>query len=267
MLIDAHTHIRIGENPENAAGLVGSLRASGIDKAFVLADHQLDDCTTEQVLREIKPFFGTLYAVATISSFHPQPSLFQFEEWLWTRQIYGLKFYPGYEHYYPDAGLFLPYLELLQKYNRPAMFHSGDPIKSDGASRAKLKYAHPIHIDDVATDMPELKIIICHMGYSWVIDAAEVCYKNPNVWVDVSGFVYGKFTPKDYFNFQHFLGEFRRVMSDPSRLIFGTDWPVVDDHDSYLYTMRALIPAEERELFFCHNAARVFGVEEEFGLK
>jgi len=266
MIIDAHTHIRKGRGQYSVKALVASMKKNGIDKAVVIADSHEDDCTNEQVFRAIAPYKGTLYAVATLSPFYPLPSLRRFERWLRERKIYGLKFFPGYEHFYPGSQSFMkifrPYLKLLQKYKRPAMFHSGDLLKNDpDAVKAKLKYARPIYIDDVAAEMPKLKIVLCHMGWPFVTEAAAVCYKNDNVVTDLSGFVYGKFTPKDHEDFQHYLGEFRRVMPDPKRLLFGTDWPVATDHESYLYSIRGLIPADEHELVFHQNAERVFGLE------
>ena len=273
MLIDAHTHIRKGsKGPHCVKALVASMKKNGIDKAIVIADSHEDDCTNAQVLRAVAPYRGKLFPVVTMSPFYDRPDVELFEEWLCEKIIYGLKFYPGYEHFYPGDELFMetfrPYLRLLQKYKRPAMFHSGDLLKNDPDSpSSKLKYARPIYIDDVAAEMPKLKIVLCHMGWPFVTEAAAVCYKNDNVVTDLSGFVYGKFTPKDREDFQHYLGEFRRVCDDPKRLLFGTDWPVADDHESYLYSIRGLIPKKEHELVFCRNAVRVFGLEEEFGLK
>lgn len=263
MIIDAHTHVRTDELEHNVKALVASLEKNGIQKAMVLADDPTF-CTTEYVIKATAPYKGALYAIGMLSVVGRRPSLRQFEKWLRTDQVYGAKFYPGYEHFYPGSRrfmtLFRPYLKLLQRYNRPAMFHSGDLLRDETTTGARLKYAHPLWIDDLAVEMPYLKIVICHMGYPWVIDAAEVCYKNPNVWTDLSGFVYGKTTPDDYFKFQKFLGRFREVCPDPKKLIFGTDWPVADHHESYLYTLKALIPAHEHELVFHGNAELVFGI-------
>jgi len=65
------------------------------------------------------------------------------------------------------------------------MIHSGDTL----SSRGKVRFSHPINIDDVATDNTELKIVICHMGTPWLLNCQEVVYKNKNVYTDVSGLV------------------------------------------------------------------------------
>jgi len=41
------------------------------------------------------------------------------------------------------------------EYDVPVMFHSGDTYSPTG----RIKYSHPIHIDDLAVDFPELKIV------------------------------------------------------------------------------------------------------------
>src|SRR5947199_334801 len=45
--------------------------------------------------------------------------------------------------------------------------------------------------DEVAVDHPDTRFVLCHVGNPWVADAAEVIYKNMNVWADLSGLVVG----------------------------------------------------------------------------
>ena len=42
----------------------------------------------------------------------------------------------------------------------------------------------PLLVDDVAVDNPDVKFVMAHFGNPWLIDAAEVIYKNDNVWAD-----------------------------------------------------------------------------------
>ena len=36
-------------------------------------------------------------------------------------------------------------------------------------------------------DYPNVKFVMAHVGNPWMMDAAEVVYKNVNVWADLSG--------------------------------------------------------------------------------
>ena len=73
------------------------------------------------------------------------------------------------------------------KYHLPVIFHTGD----NWSTTAKVKYAHPLRMDEVAVDHPEVRFVLAHFGNPWLIDAAEVVFKNPNVWADLSGLFVG----------------------------------------------------------------------------
>ena len=254
MIIDAHTHL--GLKGTSAEILLASMRKAKIDKSVVFAGG-VNGYFTEQLLKDTTPYKGQLYPVGSVSPLSPQRSSIEtVESWLATGQIYGLKFYPGYEYFYPADASLRPYLELLVKYNRPAIFHSGDTYS--GVPGAKLKYAQPIHIDDLAVELPDLKIIIAHFGYPWETDAAEVCYKNKNVYVDCSGFVYGEFTAKQKKHFREVIKKFELISNARDRIIFGTDWPI-GDQMSYVHAVQSIMGKNFAE-FYSKNASVLFGL-------
>jgi uncharacterized protein len=232
MIIDTHVHI--GRNDLLTASvddLLKSMDKAGIDKAFVFAA-EMFDAPNEWMLEQIKPHTDRLYGVAQM----PRPeypdgySLRPLIDWHGEGKIVAVKAYTGYQHLYPTEyyGLY----ELGQA-ECPIIFHSGDCYCK--IKHAKLKYAHPLHIDEVAVDFPNLNIIIAHMGYPWVKDAAEVCYKNPKCFADISGFVYGEFDAATKPKFIKAIEEFIEI-ADQSKLLFGSDWPI-SDQSSYVEMM------------------------------
>jgi predicted TIM-barrel fold metal-dependent hydrolase len=46
-------------------------------------------------------------------------------------------------------------------------------------------------MDEVAVDHGDVRFVLAHLGNPWLIDAAEVIFKNPNVWADLSGLLVG----------------------------------------------------------------------------
>ena len=54
-----------------------------------------------------------------------------------------------------QAGMLPPYGRLAAKYDIPVIFHTGDTYSQS----AKVKYAHPLFIDDVAVDFPETPLL------------------------------------------------------------------------------------------------------------
>ena len=257
MIIDSHTHIGSGGLIKiSAPQLVKSMEKAGVDKAFVFAG-KINNSPTEKLLIETKKYKGKLYPVGSVSPLSAnRAKLAQVERWLKNKEIFGLKFYPGYEFFYPDDAVLRPYLELLVKYNRPAIFHSGDTYNKAGG--AKLKYAHPLHIDDLAVRLPELKIVIAHFGYPWTIDAAEVVYKNKNVYADCSGFVYGKFKKEDSECFKKMFRDFLERSGSATKILFGTDWPI-SDQSSYVFLVKKISGRDRYDIMY-KNAMRIYGI-------
>jgi hypothetical protein len=50
-----------------------------------------------------------------------------------------------------------------------------------------LYYSHPSHIDKIACDFPELRIVANHGGWPWVLDMMAVAWKHPNVYIELGG--------------------------------------------------------------------------------
>ncbi|MEK7545866.1 MAG: amidohydrolase family protein [Patescibacteria group bacterium] len=259
MIIDAHTHIHLdpGVNGQEIKDLLAAMDDAGIDKAAVFAA-PINGLTTERVLAETEPYRDRLFVVGSVSplmyAFRRTPDTV--EEWLASGRVRALKFYTGYEHFYPADERLRPYLELLVKHGRPAIFHMGDLY--DKIRGARLKYSHPLHVDDLAADMPDLKIIIAHVGYPWVIDAAEVCYKNKNVYADCSGFVYGAFDLRSQERFRKVWREFDEITESSGKMLFGSDWPI-SDMRGYVELI-AQLAGSQREPVFSGNAENLFGL-------
>jgi len=257
-IIDAHTHVSLdGRNDKSVANLLAAMDEAYIDTAMVFAA-TIAKFPTIALLGDIANHRDRLHAIAAVSATmgDHRPELDIMDRWLADGSVRGIKFYTGYEHFYPSDERIRPYLELLVKHKRPAIFHSGDCYcKHPGA---KLKYAHPLAVDDLAADMPDLSIIIAHMGSPWVLDCAQVVYKNKSVYADCSGFVYGDFGPRRKALFARLWQEFSDITEGSDKILFGTDWPI-SNMPSYVATIEELA-GDHADAIFHDNAARLFGL-------
>lgn len=171
---------------------------------------------------------------------------------------YGcIKVYLGYVHRYAYDPKYEPVYKLAEKYDVAVVFHTGDT----NSSRAKLKYADPLTIDEVAVDHPKVRFVIAHCGNPWIESAAEVAYKNPNVYLECSAMLIGDLaqTPKekiDAFVVRPISWIFGYV-EDPKKLMFGTDWPLAPIKP-YVEAYKRAIPPEHWKAVFHDNAVRVF---------
>jgi len=265
VVIDCHIHLNDYTDAPvpmetRLDALEVAMRENGVDEAFVLTSYVANSARprVEEVARALRARRG-LHVVEGISLGGGAPfDLAATEERLRRGDVIGLKLYPGYEHYYPTDRLCVPVYDLAARYRVPVMFHSGDTY----TKRGKLKYAHPLHIDDVAVDHPDLRIVICHLGNPWLRDTAELMYKNDNVRADISGLVLGEVEAK----FEAWLIEQVRELilyaGNPEDVLFGTDWPLVE-MAPYLRFVRSLdLPPEQQQMILHDNAAYWFRLDE-----
>jgi predicted TIM-barrel fold metal-dependent hydrolase len=221
---------------------------------------------------------GTQAVAALVPGLHPiglaDPERFdadhlaRVEERLKRGDVVALKAYLGYLQHRPSDPGYRSYYRLAAKYDIPVIFHTGDTYSQS----AKVKYAHPLFIDDVAVDFPDTKFVIAHMGNPWLMDAAEVLYKNNwsrkdarrNVWADLSALVVGR--AEDFENY-HKEGVLKDVIEDvrkalrfaecPDRFLFGSDWPLAP-LTVYRDFVRELVPEEHHQAVFRDNAKALF---------
>ncbi|MEO6973996.1 MAG: amidohydrolase family protein, partial [Rhodoferax sp.] len=77
--------------------------------------------------------------------------------------VRGFKFHPTVQGFYANDRMAYPLYEVIAEYGLPAIFHSGHSgIGSGmpGGGGLRLKYSEPIHLDDVAADFPDMKVVI-----------------------------------------------------------------------------------------------------------
>ncbi|KAB2927110.1 MAG: amidohydrolase family protein [Candidatus Contendobacter sp.] len=204
MLIDAHVHVvppglpglhgfpavLDGAVATVAATVRADMAVSGTAQALamgVLSDDPDDPLGVAATLRIADQVPG-LHAIGVADPRRNEPEpLDRVEHQLRQGRIKGLKAYLGYLPHGPASPGYAPYYRLAARSQIPVIFHSGDTY----AASAKLQYAHPLLIDEVAVDYPDTHFVIAHCGCPWFVDAAEVIYKNANVWADRSGLFVG----------------------------------------------------------------------------
>jgi len=262
MIIDCHTHINNYHDEgreslqECLAKLQNEMRRNRVDIAMVLTSYKLvpgRPSTRDAVLatRDLPNIF--IVAGLSFLNFR-EDDLQELREYLKDGSVRGLKLYPGYEPFYPNDPKLHKAYELAGEFNVPMMIHSGDTYDPKG----RVRYAHPLHVDDVAVDHPEVNIIICHIGNPWIRDCMEVVYKNKNVYTDISGLVLGDFTDRFEIYMRKQLQDMLVYGVEPTKVLYGTDWPI-SSMESYLEFMSELtIPDKEKKKILSENAAKLF---------
>lgn len=266
-IIDAHIHTSFFRKDEqeiakkngidySMEGLRAEMKRNNVAKAIALAN-SLNDSTPIgktwllQQLDENKDLIGVcgINPLRTTTE-----SISETRKLLKNGTVKGLKIYLGYYSAYPFAKAYNRVYSLAEEFDCPVIFHTGDTLST--VKGALVKYAHPLHLDEVAVAHPNMKIILAHAGFPWMLDAAEVAYKNKKVHVDISGWTVGnRINP---FCKRYFQELFEYV--GPDKVLYGTDWPLVK-METYLRFFKSAIPKKYWNRIFYQNAARLFGLK------
>ena len=121
-----------------------------------------------------------------------------------------------------------------------------------------MKYSHPLHVDEIATDFPRMNIVMAHLGNPWTVDGAEVIYKNDNVYADISGFL-TDFESEAYN--QLVITKINQAIAyaGADKLLFGSDWPIISIKRYLQFMLSNLkLGNEAKEKFLFKNAKKLF---------
>ena len=169
--------------------------------------------------------------------------------------IKGFKFHPTCQGFYPNDRMAYPLYEAIAEHNLPVIFHSGHSGVGTGlrgGGGLRLKYSNPIHLDDVAADFPDLKIIIAHPSWPWQDEALSVCLHKPNVYIDLSGW-----SPK---YFQPQLIQYANTLLK-HKMLFGSDYPLITPDRWIKDFQEAGFRPEVQPLILKENACQVLGLK------
>ncbi len=285
MIIDFHAHPEYKTLKEfySPDEFIAGMDQGGIDITCLLGNDQADpgSCPPWRDARHMAvPTNWSDEDVAAFCSFRPDrllgftsihPNRYQPERKV-ERAIkeFGLKGVKIYPHsgFYPNDSRLERVYELCSRLGVPVIIHTGPK-----AVRWQwLKYNNPVNVDDVATNYPDLNIVMCHGGYPWVEEFLVVAYSNPNIWVDLTFMDYIEST----FHVPDLVANTMRRLVDligPKRLLWGSEGPFMNlpffgQHDpdyyqrsqNYLVRRFDFLSEDDKADILGRNAARLLGL-------
>jgi uncharacterized protein len=172
------------------------------------------------------------------------------------REVKAFKIRLGYVKAPAEDPVFNRLYDYAESARVPVLFHTGDTAFSTG----DLVLSHPLTLDRLSNKREELTIVLCHFGNPWFDDVAELIYKHPNVYTDISGLI----TPSDAYA-DKFLGWLAKKISEAiyyaggaEKVIFGTDYPVTTHAEALALVSRLEVEEADKEKILWSNAERVF---------
>jgi len=231
-------------------GLEEYLVREGIDYAVVLAEDSpfTTGVVTNSYVHKFCKGRKRLIPFASINPVttpNPEESL---EKCVREMEFQGLKLYPTYQHFFPNEREVYPLYEKAVELGVPVMFHTGSSIYR----HSKLKYGDPLHLDEVASDFPKLKVVMAHSGRGFWYDRAFFLSRlHKNIYMEISGL------PP-----QKLLQYFPELEKNADKVIFGSDWPGVKGIKENIDALFSLSLKETTiEKILYRNAEKILGME------
>ena len=131
----------------------------------------------------------------------------------------GFHFHPIMGHFAVNDARLYPLWETIAGLKVPVMIDVGTTGMGaglPGGMGARIRHAHPLTLDDLASDFPDLKIVAAHPGWPWGEEMTAVALHKGNVYWEMSGWA-----PK-YFP-ESLKRDVRTRLKD--KIMFGSDYP------------------------------------------
>jgi len=272
--IDVHVHLEVtgqGSDSEAAARKYFGDSGAGRDTASLAeyyrsrrmacvvftVDERLSgrtQVTNEQVLEFAASNTDVVLPFISIDPTRGPEAIREARRLVDTGKVRGLKLHPPLQQFFPNDHIAYPLYEIFADKRLPVLFHTGHSGIGSGApggAGIRLKYGHPMPIDDVAVDFPEMPIIMAHPSFPWQDEAISVCLHKPTVYIDLSGWSPKYFSPT--------LIQYANSLLK-TKVLFGSDYPWITP-DRWLADFEKIaIKDEVRPLILRENAIRLFGL-------
>jgi predicted TIM-barrel fold metal-dependent hydrolase len=173
------------------------------------------------------------------------------------KEVKAFKVRLGYVKASAESHVFDRVYDYAESEGLPVLFHTGDTAFSTG----DLTLSHPLTLDGLANSREELIIVLCHFGNPWFDDVAELIYKHPNVYTDISGLITGGAYAEKYAEWlAKKISEAIYFAAGAEKVIFGTDYPVTKHSETLALLRRLEVDERDKEKILWRNAKRVFGL-------
>src|SRR3989442_15721586 len=172
------------------------------------------------------------------------------------RVVKAFKVRLGYVNASAESPVFDRLYDYAESEGLPVLFHTGDTAFSTG----DLARSHPLTLDRLANKREELTMILCHFGNPWFEDVAELIYKHPNVYTDISGLITGSkgYAEKYVEWLAKKISEAIYFAGGAEKIVFGTDYPVTKHSEALDLVRRLDVEEGDKEKILWSNAERGF---------
>ena len=130
-------------------------------------------------------------------------------------------------------------------------------IMAGGSAGPDLSYTEPVHLDRMAADFPNLKIVVSHGGWPWVHQVLHIAFRRPNIYLSPDQYLANLPGSDDYVRAADgFLAD---------RFLYASSYPFTPVKDYAAWFKRLPIRPEAMEKVLYLNAAKLLRLDVEKG--
>jgi hypothetical protein len=163
----------------------------------------------------------------------------------------GAHLYPHWFELAPNHAKYYPFYAKCIELDIPVQMQVGQSLIYSKDNRCR-SVGRPIYLDDVACDLPELKLIGSHVGIPWHDEMIAMSWKHENVYISTDAHS-PKYWPASVVKYINSYGQ--------DKVLFGTDFPVLRFERTVQEIDELGLKPEVRRKFMRDNAARLYRLD------
>ena len=233
---------------------LGEMQKSGVSRAVLHAEYSFGDAEllNKTVAEKVRDHPALLIGFAGLDPPSSPDPVADLDRYVKQWDMKGLNLQPWVQGWYPNDKRFYPLYSYCQDSGMPVAIHTS----LNFALHRKIDYGHPLYLDEVACDFPNLTIVANHAGWPWVNDMVAVAWKRPNVYLEI-GAVSPKYIGRPGTGWELLMTYGNSVLQD--QILFATDSLIPHERAVKEVDLLPLNDAVKEKLLY-QNAARLLGL-------
>lgn len=172
------------------------------------------EISNDQVAAYVTSQGDRMIGIAGIDPSEPKGALSELRRARHELGMPGIAVAPAAQDFHPNSSQAMRLYAEAGALGMPVFFHTGPQL----ASATKMEYAQPVLLDEVARELPDLRIVIAHMGNPWIHETILLLRKHENVFAEISGLLQQPWRAYEALLSAHQCGVL-------DKLLFGSGFP------------------------------------------
>ena len=239
--------------------MLEGMDAAGIELAFLVAAKSgrvgLPGCyhmPAEVVSRAVDKYPDRFLGLIGIDPYTGMEGVRALEDAVKNEGFIGAHLYPHWFELAPNHAKYYPFYSKCIELDIPIQMQVGQSLIYSKQQRCR-SVGRPIYLDDVACDLPELKLIGSHVGIPWHDEMIAMSWKHENVFISTDAHS-PKYWPDSVVRYINSYGQ--------DKVIFGSDFPVLRFQRTVEEIDQLDLKSEVRRKFMRDNVVRIYGLED-----